>query len=229
MSIATTQGKPASIRSGPFPARKTKPLRVKRAFDVISAGGALFVLAPVFLALILAVRKDGGKPFYAQMRVGHGGRHFRCWKFRTMAVDAEHKLQEILDSDPEKRAEFEQYWKLKEDPRVTRIGRYLRRHSLDELPQLLNVILGDMSVVGPRPRSVSEMEALAGENQTLARHYNSVRPGLTGPWQVSGRNRIGLDRKAVLDARYARKWSLMGDFMIILKTFKVIMKGDGAH
>ena len=206
---------------------RTVRLVAKRALDVVAAGAALIVLAPVFLILIRLVVRDGGSAFYAQRRVGFQGRQFRCLKFRTMVPNAEQHLQALLETDAALRKEYESYWKLNNDPRVTKIGRFLRRTSLDELPQFINVLTGEMSLVGPRPRSVSEV-AFMESQFTLASQYRHVKPGITGPWQVSGRNQLTLAEKAVLDARYAQNWTFLGDLRLIFVTCGVVLKGHGA-
>ena len=212
----------ASTRSS-----RTLRLVAKRVLDVVAAGSALILLAPFFLILIRLVARDGGSAFYAQRRVGFQGREFRCFKFRTMVPNAEHRLKALLDADAALREEYERYWKLNDDPRITKIGRFLRRTSLDELPQFINVLTGEMSLVGPRPRSVSEV-AFMESRFTLASHYRHVKPGITGPWQVSGRNQLTLAEKAVLDAGYAHGWTLLGDLKLIFITCGVVLKGQGA-
>ena len=202
-------------------------LVAKRMLDVVAAGSALLLLAPIFLVLIRLVVRDGGSAFYAQRRVGLQGREFRCLKFRTMVPNAEQKLKALLDADASLRAEYERYWKLNDDPRITTVGRLLRRYSLDELPQFINVLTGEMSLVGPRPRSVTEV-AFMESQFPLASAYRHVKPGITGPWQVSGRNELTLAEKAVLDARYATEWTLLGDVKLMLVTFGVILTGHGA-
>lgn len=199
---------------------------LKRSFDVLASGILLAVFAPAFALLISVVRSDGGPAFYAQMRVGKGGRLFRCWKFRTMVVDAEARLQAVLDSDPKLRAEFDRYWKLQKDPRVTNVGTFLRRSSMDEIPQLLNVLRGDMSLIGPRPRSVAEVAQTRAIRPSDP--YFSEVPGMTGLWQVSGRNKISLSDKIQLDAHYVENWSLRLDMYIVLRTFGAVWRGEGA-
>lgn len=200
---------------------------LKRSFDVLAASAALVVLSPLLLVVAFLISRDGGPVLFAQPRPGRGGKTFRCLKFRTMCVDAEERLRRILDEDPEQRRMFEQKAKLLVDPRITPVGRVLRRLSLDELPQLINIVRGDMSVVGPRPRLMSEMEQpeLRGADFDL---YFTVRPGLTGLWQVSGRNNTTVEEKVALDARYVRNWSFLTDVWIILKTIPAVVKGDGA-
>ena len=206
---------------------RTAGLVAKRVLDVVAAGSALILLAPLFLILIRLVVRDGGSAFYAQRRIGFQGREFRCFKFRTMVPNAELHLKAILDADAALREQYERYWKLDNDPRVTKIGRLLRRTSLDELPQFINVLTGEMSLVGPRPRSVSEVAFMEAQF-TLASHYRNVKPGITGPWQVSGRNQLTLAEKAILDARYAQSWTLLGDLKLIFITCGVVLKGHGA-
>ena len=206
---------------------RTAGLVAKRVLDVVAAGSALILLAPLFLILIRLVVRDGGSAFYAQRRIGFQGREFRCFKFRTMVPNAELHLKAMLDADAALREQYERYWKLDNDPRVTKIGRLLRRTSLDELPQFINVLTGEMSLVGPRPRSVSEVAFMEAQF-TLASHYRNVKPGITGPWQVSGRNQLTLAEKAILDARYAQSWTLLGDLKLIFITCGVVLKGHGA-
>jgi undecaprenyl-phosphate galactose phosphotransferase len=201
---------------------------LKRAIDLIVSLQVVIVFAPCFAMLIILVALDGGPVFYAQRRTGLGGRTFRCWKFRTMVVNADEKLEALLATDEKARREYATFWKLKDDPRVTRIGRFLRRYSLDELPQMLNVIKGDMSIVGPRPRSVREMEFFRSNMPESDQSYKQVRPGLTCLWQVCGRNCLGLEAKGQLDDWYSRKWSIIGDFAIVIATFPVVMRGKGA-
>ncbi len=217
----------ASEEFGVTRSGRTARLVAKRVLDVVAAGSALIILAPLFLILIRLVVRDGGSAFYAQRRIGFQGREFRCLKFRTMVPNAEQHLKALLDADAALREEYERYWKLSHDPRVTTIGKLLRRTSLDELPQFINVLTGEMSLVGPRPRSVSEV-AFMESQFTLASHYRRVKPGITGPWQVSGRNQLTLAEKAVLDARYAQSWSLLGDLKLIFITCGVVLKGHGA-
>lgn len=200
---------------------------VKRALDITLAGIALLLLAPIFAILIRLVRRDGGAAFYAQRRVGRSGVEFRCLKFRTMVPNAEQHLQSILQADPALKAEYEQFWKLKVDPRITPIGNFLRRYSIDELPQLINILSGEMSLVGPRPRSVTEV-AFMESQFPLASHYTRVKPGLTGLWQVSGRNHLSLSEKATLDADYIRDWTLIGDLKLIALTVGVVVSNHGA-
>jgi lipopolysaccharide/colanic/teichoic acid biosynthesis glycosyltransferase len=201
---------------------------VKRAIDLFVSCVVIFPCAPLFAFLIVLVMLDGGPAFYAQRRVGRGGRAFWCLKFRTMVENADEVLERYLSENAGMRKEYETFWKLKKDPRVTWIGNFLRRYSLDELPQVFNVIKGDMSLVGPRPRSVSEIEFFDKLTPEYNRTYRSVKPGLTGLWQVSGRNRLSLMQKGDLDARYAEHWSIRLDMAILFATISVVLSGDGA-
>ncbi|WP_137124065.1 sugar transferase [Roseomonas sp. HF4] len=200
--------------------------RVKRAMDVALAGAALLLALPIFLLIALAVRVDGGSAFYAHPRVGRGGRLFGCLKFRSMVVDSQARLDALLAADPAARAEWEATRKLRRDPRVTRIGRFLRATSLDELPQLLNVLKGEMSIVGPRPVTQSELDRHYG---AAAAHYLSVRPGITGLWQVSGRSETSYDQRVALDVAYVSQPSVLADLRILVRTPVAVLSRRGAH
>ena len=193
----------------------------KRGFDV---GGALFgilVCAPLVLAVVVAVRlTSSGPAFYGQLRIGRGGRYFRCWKFRTMVLDADRHLLRLLDASPALRDEYTAGLKLRTDPRVTPMGRLLRRTSLDELPQLLNVLKGDMTLVGPRPLLLDEPERYGDALDTVLR----VRPGLTGIWQVSGRNALPYEVRVVLQAQQAEQTALWRDFLVVLRTLAQMVR-----
>jgi lipopolysaccharide/colanic/teichoic acid biosynthesis glycosyltransferase len=193
----------------------------KRWFDL-----ALILLAspfvlPVILLLALLVRRDGGPAFYVQDRVGLDGRVFRLWKLRTMEIDADARLAAHLATDPALKAEWESTQKLKNDPRITPLGRLLRKISLDELPQLWNVLKGDMSLVGPRPMLPEQRALYPG------RAYYRMRPGLTGPWQVSDRNQVSFAGRAKFDAAYAERMSLTTDLTILFLTVWVVLRGTG--
>jgi lipopolysaccharide/colanic/teichoic acid biosynthesis glycosyltransferase len=198
----------------------------KRGMDVIIAGTALLLLALPMLLLALLVRLDGGPAMFAHQRVGRGGQRFGCLKFRSMVTDAEDRLNALLAADPAARAEWEASRKLRHDPRVTRIGAFLRATSLDELPQLLNVLRGDMSLVGPRPVTASELATNYG---AAAEHYQAVRPGITGPWQVSGRSDTSYDRRVALDVAYATQPSLAEDIRLLLRTPAAVLLRRGAY
>ncbi len=202
------------------------PRFLKRAFDVLASGLALLFLSPVLLPLAWLVRRDGGPVFFGDVRIGRDGKAFHCLKFRSMVADSDAVLKDYLKTRPEKQAEWLVYRKLRgEDPRVTKIGRFLRRWSLDELPQLINVLRGDMSLVGPRPIMFKERN-LYGRD--LA-HYCRVRPGLTGVWQVSGRCEVSFAQRVQMDLWYIRNWSLWHDVAVLCKTVPAILKKTGAY
>lgn len=199
----------------------------KRGFDVVGATLILVFFLPV-IALIWVALSVGGKGgiFYGHRRLGRGGKPFPCLKFRTMCVDGDRVLGEYLRADPVKQLEWTQTRKLRCDPRVTRIGRLLRTSSLDELPQLFNVLRGDMSLVGPRP--IVEGEEAANYGSDLD-HCLGLRPGITGLWQVSGRNNTTYAERVAFDARYCRERTMKGDLGILLRTVSVVLTGDGAY
>jgi lipopolysaccharide/colanic/teichoic acid biosynthesis glycosyltransferase len=192
----------------------------KRAGDIVFSLTVLSLGSPVFLALGLLVKLTSRGPvFYVQQRVGRDYRSFGCIKFRTMRRDADKILSTLLSSSPDLEEEFRNDFKLKNDPRITRLGKFLRRSSLDELPQFLNVLRGEMSVVGPRPIVRKELPRYGDRmDEVLA-----VRPGLTGLWQVSGRNNLSYEERVDLDVRYARHRSVLMDLRIILKTVMVVL------
>lgn len=196
----------------------------KRIIDFVLALLALVALAPLMLAIAFVVSMDGGPVLFGHQRVGRSGKPFRCLKFRTMIIGADRCLNEYLHLHPAQAAEWQRDQKLDIDPRITGIGRMLRRSSLDELPQLINVLRGEMSLVGPRPVTETELQQRYGVH---AVSYLSIRPGITGLWQVSGRNRLSYDQRVALDARYARNHSLPGDISILLRTVRVMLNGDG--
>lgn len=199
---------------------------VKRAFEVLIAAVLLILALPLAGLIALAITVETRGPvFFGHMRVGKGRRRFRVWKFRSMVTDADVEIHNYLRKHPERRAEWRYSHKLKQDPRVTRVGRLLRRSSLDELPQLWNVLRGDMSLIGPRPIVEEEM-AKYGPAISL---YQQVLPGLTGLWQVSGRADTGYLRRVDLDCEYIRNWSLLADLKILLKTVRVVLCGHGAY
>lgn len=193
----------------------------KRVLDVtLVILSAPFVL-PLVAALAIIISQDGGKPFYSQRRVGRGGRLYRLWKLRTMVHDADARLEAHLAANPEARREWDAAQKLRHDPRITRFGRLLRRTSLDELPQLWNVLIGDMSLVGPRPMMVSQIALYPGET------YYALRPGITGYWQTSGRNDTTFEARADYDAAYGRDLSLMADVRTLFRTVGVVLRCTG--
>lgn len=202
------------------------PARIlKRVFDLIAAVALLAVGWPLLVYLAWRIREDGGPAIYAHKRVGQSGKVFACYKFRSMRVDAEEQLRDLLASDPALRVEWEKEFKLKDDPRVTAIGHFLRRTSLDELPQLFNVIKGEMSLVGPRPVVRKELERYGDDVD----YFLMVRPGMTGLWQVSGRNDVNYDTRVYLDTWYVKNWSLWYDIAILFKTIRVVLKREGAY
>lgn len=198
----------------------------KRVFDMTFAAAALILLAPAFATVILLMRlRDPGPAFFAQERVGLGGRRFRCWKFRTMVPKAEAILDDHLSRDPAARAEWAATHKLKSDPRVTPMGQFMRKSSVDELPQFFNVLMGDMSVVGPRPVVPEELQKYGD----AAGDYLSVKPGITGLWQVSGRSDTSYDERVTLDRDYVRTQSLAGDVAIMVRTVGVLVTRRGSY
>lgn len=194
--------------------------------DVVGASVLIVLCSPVFALVTVIVAADGGPIFHVSRRVGRGGRAFNCYKFRTMVVDADARLFELLRSDEAARAEWERVCKLVRDPRVTLVGRVLRAFSLDELPQLANVFMGSMSLVGPRPVPRPELEKYYGVH---GRDYLSVRPGLTGPWQVSGRSDADYGRRVALDVEYARNVSIRTDLWILCRTVTAVLFCKGAR
>jgi Undecaprenyl-phosphate galactose phosphotransferase WbaP len=198
---------------------------LKRSVDLVGGMLLLLALLPVMFAIALLVKRDGGPILFRHKRIGANGKPFSCLKFRTMCVDAEERLQNLLAADPEARAEWERDFKLKNDPRVTTLGNFMRQTSLDELPQLFNVIRGEMSLVGPRPIVTAE----AARYGAAFRDYLGCRPGLTGLWQVSGRNDIDYDSRVQLDSSYAREWSLRRDVAILVRTVGVVFGRTGAY
>ena len=199
---------------------------LKRAMDILGAGALLLVLLPLFAILAVIIRRDGGPAFYAHRRIGLGGKEFGCLKFRSMVTDSDRRLAALLENDAGARAEWQATRKLRNDPRVTRIGRFLRATSLDELPQIINVLKGEMSLVGPRPVLASELAMYYG---AAAEHYTSVRPGITGLWQVSGRSNTSYAERVALDVQYATQPSLVQDIRILLRTPLVVLQRRGAY
>ncbi|MDQ7747040.1 undecaprenyl-phosphate galactose phosphotransferase WbaP [Hydrogenophaga pseudoflava] len=200
------------------------PQILKRTLDIVGSASLLLLLSPLFAYFAWKISRDGGSPFFGHVRVGQGGKPFKCYKFRSMVVDAQEQLKKLLASDPEARAEWERDFKLRNDPRISKIGRFLRRTSLDELPQLWNVLIGEMSLVGPRPLIHDEL-ARYGKDVT---YYLTSRPGMTGLWQVSGRSDTTYVSRIRFDAWYVRNWSLWYDLVIMLRTVRVVLKQEGA-
>jgi len=217
-----------------IPAATARPglLPLKRAFDVIAASAGLILLSPV-IAMVVAYLSlcERGPIVFAHERIGRGGRRFRCLKFRTMCVEADRILQTHLARNPDAAREWAATQKLKSDPRVFPFGRVLRKTSLDELPQLINILKGDMSVVGPRPIVAGNHRNHAGDAAYARsddfRYYNRFRPGITGLWQVSCRNTSDYSERVRLDRWYARNWSLWLDVVILYKTVSALVRRTG--
>jgi|SRR6056297_360142 len=194
---------------------------VKRCLDIVLILASLPITLPVVLVMMGLVALDGHSPLYRQKRIGRGGRIFRMVKIRTMVPGADALLRRCLDADPEARREWDETQKLKSDPRITRVGRLLRKCSLDELPQLWNVLIGDMSLVGPRPMMVDQKNLYPGTA------YFDLRPGITGPWQISDRNDSSFAARAGFDSRYLATLSLSRDVAILFRTVMVVVRGTG--
>lgn len=197
----------------------------KRCFDIIGAVILLTLTCPIFLFIGYKITRDGGKAFYSHERIGHNGKKFNCYKLRSMINNSQEVLENLLENDPLAKYEWERDHKLKNDPRITQIGHFIRNTSLDELPQLWNVIRGDMSLVGPRPVVGAELEKYGDD----VIYYLMVRPGMTGLWQVSGRNDVDYERRVFFDSWYVKNWSLWNDIVILIKTINVVFKRSGAY
>lgn len=197
----------------------------KRLFDLSLILLALPVLVPVFILIVGLTLLQGGRPFYSQLRVGQNGRTFRCWKIRTMVPNAEQVLLDMIANDPVVAAEWNVNQKLAKDPRITRIGTILRKTSLDELPQLFNVLNGTMSLVGPRP-FMPDQQPLYRDGRTDTAYYR-VRPGITGLWQTARRNSGSFAERVLFDTRYVRRMSLREDLMILVRTVSVVLRATG--
>jgi len=203
------------------------PLLAKRAVDLTGALVGLTLLTPVILAIAVLIRLEARGPIlFRQLRRGYRGQLFRVLKFRTMSVDAEQRLDALEDSNESAGGVL---FKLRDDPRVTRMGRFLRRYSLDELPQLINVLFGEMSLVGPRPLQLRDSDKLLALDPKAYAQRLQVMPGLTGPWQVGGRSEVDYQRMVELDVDYVENWSLGWDLRIIVKTFFVVLLQRGAY
>jgi lipopolysaccharide/colanic/teichoic acid biosynthesis glycosyltransferase len=219
---------PLSLFKGDFYLRY-----VKRLFDLVVSISLLILFLPICLILAIAIKLDSKGPVFADVpeRIGQDGKTFKMYKFRSMITNAHY----LLRTDPQFKELFKEYkqssYKLKNDPRITRIGKFIRKHSLDEVPQLINVILGQMSIVGPRAYYADELENQQQEFphvKKLVKKVLSVKPGMTGLWQVSGRSEINFDERIVIDARYVDEVSLMTDLTICLRTPYVMITGKGA-
>lgn len=222
-SIQNVQRRSIAKRTSDIPDMPPVWAFTKRCIDFVGSLILLAVLSPVFAMLYLLVAKSGGKVFYGHKRIGYNGESFTCYKFRTMVPDAENVLKRVLAENPELQAEWDRDEKLRKDPRVTPVGEFLRRTSLDELPQLFNVLIGDMSLVGPRPAT----DVGRAHYGRAWRRYLAVRPGMTGLWQVSGRNDVGFQRRVALDVYYIRNQTLWLDVQILFRTIRVVLGSTG--
>jgi Undecaprenyl-phosphate galactose phosphotransferase WbaP len=183
-------------------------------------------ISPILLVIALWIYKDSPGPIiFKHMRVGKGGKLFPCYKFRSMCVDADKKLEALLKNNPDARAEWEKDFKLKDDPRITKSGAFLRKTSLDELPQIFNVLKGEMSLVGPRPIITDEVPRYG----KYIEDYYMVRPGITGMWQTSGRSDIDYDERVQMDTWYVRNWNIWFDVVLLWRTFSVVLSKKGAY
>jgi exopolysaccharide production protein ExoY len=198
----------------------------KRGIDIVIALAALIVFSPIFIMIAAMVKfTDGGSMFYGHRRIGHNGQEFRCMKFRTMVQNGDKVLQDYLRNNPEAYEEWRATRKLQNDPRVTAVGAVLRKLSLDELPQLFNILKGEMSIVGPRPVVEDELEMY----EASASYYLQTRPGLTGLWQVSGRNDVSYETRVAMDTMYVKNWSIAKDLMIIARTVPAVCMSRGSY
>lgn len=204
---------------------KTSSRFFKRTFDIVVSSALLTLLSPVFIYVAWKVSRDGGSATYGHERVGFQGKKFKCLKFRSMVMNSQEVLDELLKNSAEARAEWDKDFKLKDDPRITKIGAFIRKTSLDELPQLWNVFKGEMSLVGPRP--IIDEELLRYKED--ADYYLMAKPGMSGLWQVSGRNDVDYTTRVYLDSWYVKNWSLWNDIAILFKTVGVVLNRDGAY
>ena len=198
---------------------------LKRTFDIFGALAIIIISSPLLIYIAMKVKKDKGPAIYGHERIGKGGKPFNCLKFRSMVINSKEVLEKLLESDPVAKLEWDATFKLKNDPRVTKIGAFLRKTSLDELPQLFNVLKGEMSLVGPRPIITAELERYSDEVD----YYLLSKPGMTGLWQVSGRSDVDYETRVYLDAWYVKNWSMWNDIAILFKTIGVVLKKDGAY
>jgi Undecaprenyl-phosphate galactose phosphotransferase WbaP len=226
-SYLETVGRPyaRSYRSDRVPSKLFRYRVVKRVLDVVLVLALSPVLVPLMLAVgAVVILSSPGPVFYSHRRIRRNGEFFSMWKFRTMCQNSAEVLEQYLSAHPKARAEWNKSHKLKRDPRITPVGSFLRRYSLDELPQMWNVLTGQMSLVGPRPIVAAEVEKYGDSFGCYCR----VKPGLTGLWQVSGRSTLTYDERVKLDCDYVERWSLSHDLLILLKTFSTVLSQDGA-
>ena len=198
---------------------------VKRAFDIVGSILLLVWLSPLMVYIAFKISRDGGPSLFGHRRIGKNGNTFKCLKFRSMVVNSAEILQNLLKNDPAAKAEWDKDFKLKNDPRINAFGHFIRRSSLDELPQLWNVLMGEMSLVGPRPIVEDELSKYGHDVE----YYLMTRPGMTGLWQVSGRNDLDYTTRVYLDSWYVKNWSVWSDIVILFKTIRVVIKRSGAY
>lgn len=214
-----------SVMTSTLEFSNTKYLVFKRVFDFVSSLFALIVFSPIFLITLIAIKLENkGPAIFTQQRIGQNGRLFKLYKFRSMVMDADKILFEMLEKDEALAEEYRINKKLKNDPRITKVGNFIRKTSIDELPQLINVLKGDMSLIGNRPY-------LPREKDDMGSYYNEIiktKPGLTGYWQVSGRSNTTFKKRLQLETEYSNNVSLKMDAKIFFKTFEVLVKSDGA-
>ena len=202
---------------------------LKRTFDIVFSLAAMLLALPIFALIALLVKLSSPGPvFYCSLRIGRQGHLFKFWKFRSMHKDADQRLEIILNSDPSLKREWQKYFKLKKDPRLTRIGSLLRRTSLDEFPQFWNVFIGDLSIVGPRPYLPREADVIRKILKNEMEKMFSVRPGLTGIWQTSGRSILTFEQRVRLDLSYVNQRSFLSDLKLIAKTIPILLFSKGA-
>lgn len=224
--IGTFESATRVHRSLPNKSPARRPLDLPRVLDVLIAIAALWFFAPLMLVVALAIKaQDGGPVTFGHTRIGRNGRSFKCLKFRSMVVDAETRLQTLLAGDAMARAEWEVDQKLRRDPRVTPLGHLLRKSSLDELPQLINVLRGEMGIVGPRPIVAAEVVRYG----RAIRYYKALRPGITGLWQISGRNNVSYRRRVAMDVLYAKRRSVGLYLYILAKTVPAVLTREGSY
>ncbi|WP_415183142.1 sugar transferase [Phaeovulum sp.] len=224
-AVTRDQFRPSGVKASRRRVEKAAGSQLKRILDITGASLAIIALSPLLICVALMVWVTSPGPvFYGHQRIGQGGRPFKCWKFRSMILDSERALARHLANSPTARQEWHETRKLRDDPRITSIGQTLRATSLDELPQLFNVLLGDMSLVGPRPVVKDEL-ALYGRS---ARYYLRARPGITGLWQVSGRSETAYSRRVALDRAYVKNAGFLMDLSILLRTVPVVLKARGS-
>ena len=206
--------------------RRIQKSGLKRAMDLAIAWPLVMFIGPLLMIVYALIKIfDPGPALFTQLRVGKDGKTFTVYKFRTMRVDAQQRLQALLDADPAAAAEWQKFEKLKEDPRVTVLGKFLRKSSIDELPQLLNILKGEMSIVGPRPVQTAETQRYG----TDFPFYSACRPGVVGLWQVSGRNKLTYAQRVAYDIEYVQTWTIWSDFVILMRAIPVVLFGDGAY